>query len=359
MIFPVKGIIMAFGWCSWITFALAFIQCTSAQLSPTFYQSTCPNVTNIVGQVIQQALQNDSRIAASLLRLHFHDCFVNGCDGSVLLDDTANFTGEKTAGPNNNSLRGFDVVDNIKAALETACNATVSCADILAIAAEQSVVLSGGPSWSIQLGRRDSTTANATLPNTAIPAPTDNLSFIITKFQNVGLSLTDVVALSGAHTIGRARCTVFISRLYNFNGTGNPDPTLNSSYLSTLQSTCPQNGNGSVLTPLDPGTQDTFDNNYYINLQNERGLFQSDQELLNTTGASTISIVNDYTGSQAHFFSNFSNSMINMGNISPLTGTSGEIRLNCRKINSGATESLSQSVSNLLNIIKQYQSVSQ
>lgn len=345
-----------------VSIVFAFLQCTSAQLSPTFYQTTCPNVTTIVGQVIQQALQNDSRIAASLLRMHFHDCFVNGCDGSVLLDDTANFTGEKTAGPNNNSLRGFDVVDNIKSAVESACNGIVSCADILAIAAEQSVILSGGPSWSVQLGRRDSTTANATLPNTALPAPTDNLSVITTKFQAVGLSVTDVVALSGGHTIGRARCTVFISRLYNFSGTGNPDPTLNSSYLSTLQSTCPQNGNGSTITPLDPGTQDTFDNNYFVNLQNQMGLLQSDQELLSTSGASTISIVNDYTSSQTHFFSNFSNSMINMGNISPLTGTSGEIRLNCRKVNSNqnrASESLSQSVSNLLNVIEQYQSVSQ
>jgi peroxidase len=61
------------------------------------------------------------------------------------------------------------------------------------------MVQSGGPSWSVQLGRRDSTTANATLPNTVIPAPTDNLSLIITKFQDVGLSVTDVVALSGIY----------------------------------------------------------------------------------------------------------------------------------------------------------------
>lgn len=312
---------------------LAFIGCANGQLSPTFYQSTCPNVTSIVGQVIQQALQTDTRIAASLLRLHFHDCFVNGCDGSVLLNDTANFTGEQTAGPNLNSIRGFGVVDDIKTAVENACNATVSCADILAIAAQQSVSLSGGPSWTPQLGRRDSTTANATLPNTALPGPTDSLSTIITKFQNVGLSVTDVVALSGGHTIGRARCTVFSGRLYNFSGTGSPDPTLNSSYLSTLQSTCPQNGSANTLTSLDPGTPDTFDNNYFANLQIEMGLLQSDQELLSTSGASTISTVNDYTSSQSDFFSNFSNSMINMGNISPLTGTSGEIRLNCGKIN--------------------------
>ena len=137
----------------------------------------------------------------------------------------------------------------------------------------------------------------------------------------------------GGHTIGRARCTAYVRRLYNFKGTGNPDPTLNSSYLSTLRSTCPHNGSGNTITPLDPGTQNTFDNNYFANLQNEMGLLQSDQELLSTSGAVLISIVNDYTSIQTDFFSNFSNSMVNMGNISPLTGTSGEIRLNCRKVN--------------------------
>eukprot|EP01018_Ginkgo_biloba_P005991 Gb_04820 [translate_table: standard] len=313
---------------------IVLIGCTTnAQLTSNFYQNTCPNVISIVNQTIQQALQSDSRIAASLLRLHFHDCFVNGCDGSVLLNDTTNFTGEQTAAPNINSLRGFGVVDNIKSAVESACNGTVSCADLLAIAAAQSVMLSGGPSWTVLLGRRDSTTANLTTANSAIPAPTDNLTTIINKFSNVGLSVTDVVALSGAHTFGRARCTVFSARLYNFSGTGNPDPTLNSTYLSTLQTTCPQNGNGNTTTPLDPTTQDTFDSNYFTNLQSNMGLLQSDQELFSTSGASTISIVNDYAGSQTDFFTNFSNSMINMGNISPLTGTSGEIRLNCGKVN--------------------------
>nr|ABK22032.1 unknown [Picea sitchensis] len=309
---------------------LAFVVCSSAQLSPTFYQNTCPNVSSIVGQVLQQALQKDSRMAASLIHLFFHDCFVNGCDGSVLLSNSANFTGEQT---NTSSLRGFGVVDDMKAAVENECSATVSCADILAIAAERSVSMSGGPSWNVQLGRRDSTTANATLVKTAFASPTDSLSTIITKFQKLGFSVTDVVALSGAHTIGRARCQTFSSRLYNFSGTAKPDPTLNSCYLSTLQSACPQNGNMSSITSFDPGTPNTFDNNYFINLQNNMGLLQSDQELLSTTGASTIFTVNEFSNSQANFFSNFSNSMIKMGNISPLTGTRGEIRLNCWKVN--------------------------
>lgn len=65
-----------------------------------------------------------------------------GCDGSVLLDDTSNFTGEKNATPNKDSLRGFEVVDEIKAAVEKACPShVVSCADILAIAARDSVAI--------------------------------------------------------------------------------------------------------------------------------------------------------------------------------------------------------------------------
>ena len=67
---------------------------------------------------------------------------LQGCDGSVLLDDTPSSRGEKTAIPNNNSLRAFEVVDEIKAAVNKACqdDRVVSCADILAVAARDSVV---------------------------------------------------------------------------------------------------------------------------------------------------------------------------------------------------------------------------
>ena len=66
---------------------------------------------------------------------------MQGCDASILLDDTATFTGEKNAVPNRNSARGFEVIDTIKTSVEAACNATVSCADILALAARDGVVL--------------------------------------------------------------------------------------------------------------------------------------------------------------------------------------------------------------------------
>ncbi|KAL2480511.1 Peroxidase 53 [Abeliophyllum distichum] len=306
---------------------------SEAQLNSTFYSSTCPNVSNIVQGVIQQALQSDPRIGASLIRLHFHDCFVQGCDASILLDNNGTILSEKDAAPNTNSTRGFDVVDNIKTAVENSCPGVVSCADILAISAEASVTLAGGPSWNVLLGRRDSRTANQAGANSSIPAPFESLSNITAKFSAVGLNTTDLVALSGAHTFGRAQCRLFSNRLYNFSGTGNPDPTLNTTYLGNLRQICPQNGSGFAVANLDPTTFDTFDNNYFSNLQNNQGLLQSDQELLSTSGAPTISIVNLFSSNQSAFFASFVQSMINMGNISPLTGSNGEIRSNCRNVN--------------------------
>ncbi|GFY95749.1 D-mannose binding lectin protein with Apple-like carbohydrate-binding domain-containing protein [Actinidia rufa] len=122
-----------------------------------------------------------------------------GCDASVLLDDTENFIGEKTARANINSIRGFSIIDTIKSQVETLCPGVVSCADILAVAARDSVVTLGGPSWTVQLGRRDSTIANLSAANRDLPTPVMNLSALTTLFSNKGFSAKEMVALTGAH----------------------------------------------------------------------------------------------------------------------------------------------------------------
>ncbi|KAF9611107.1 hypothetical protein IFM89_027000 [Coptis chinensis] len=256
-----------------------------------------------------------------------------GCEGSLLLDNSSSIWTEKDAGLNVASVRGFLVVDNIKTAAENACPGVVSCADILAIAAEASVSLAGGRSWNVLLGRRDSRTANFVGANRFLPSAFEGLTNITVKFAALNLSVTDLVALSGADTFGRAQCFTFINRLYNFNGTGNPDPTLNSSYLPTLRQICPQNGNGSVVTNLDLTTPDMFDSNYFTNLLSNQGLLQSDQELFSTNGSPTVPIVSNFNSNQSAFFASFAQSMVNMGNISPLTGSNGEIRSDCKRVN--------------------------
>ncbi|XP_024025306.1 peroxidase A2, partial [Morus notabilis] len=305
------------------------------RLSATFYATTCPRVTAIVRRVVRRfQYRTDPRITASLARLHFHDCFVNGCDGSILLDNADKIESEKEALPNNNSVRGFDVIDEIKTEVERACPATVSCADILAMAAAESVCLSGGPSWRVRVGRRDSRIANRSGANTAIPVGFDTLDVLKSKFSAVGLDPTiDLVSLSGAHTFGRVQCGIIEHRLYNFSNTGAPDPTLNPTFLARLRRLCPRNGNGTTLANQDPITPDGFDNTYYSILRANKGLLTSDQALFSTPGADTIHIVNRFSASQFTFFKSFAKSMIKMGNISPLTGTYGEIRFNCRRVN--------------------------
>uniref|UniRef100_M8BVA4 Peroxidase n=1 Tax=Aegilops tauschii TaxID=37682 RepID=M8BVA4_AEGTA len=306
----------------------------AAQLDDKFYDGSRPRGHQVVRRVLREAHKADVRIYASLTRLHFHDCFVQGCDGSILLDNSTSIVSEKYAKPNNNSVRGFTVVDDVKAALEKACPGVVSCADILTIAAKVSVELSGGPRWRVQLGRRDGTTANLTAANSLLPSPRNNLTMLQRKFAAVGLDDTDLVALSGAHTFGRAQCQFVTDRLYNFSKTGMPDPTLDGSYRAQLAGSCPRrHGNRSALNDLDTTTPDAFDKNYFTNLQGNRGFLQSDQELLAVPGATTAAIVGRFASDEKAFFRSFAAAMINMGNIKPLTGGQGEVRRNCRRVN--------------------------
>eukprot|EP01018_Ginkgo_biloba_P015191 Gb_14034 [translate_table: standard] len=308
-----------------MSFCILFF-CTAYgwQLSSTFYHKSCPQVLTTVRAAVRAAVAKEPRMGASLLRLHFHDCFVNGCDGSILLDDTSTFTGEKTAVPNNNSARGFEVVDDIKSRVEKVCSGVVSCADILAIAARDSVVQLGGPTWTVLLGRRDSRTASLSGANNNIPAPNSSLANLISKFQAQGLSTKDMVVLSGGHTIGQARCTSFRARIYN-------ESNIDTAYSNSLRTKCPRTGGDNNISPLDFMTPTRFDNNYYVNLKARKGLLHSDQQLFN--GGSTDSQVTKYSNHPNRFEKDFTAAMVKMGNIKPLIGRNGEIRKSCRKRN--------------------------
>ncbi|KAJ0985823.1 hypothetical protein J5N97_004179 [Dioscorea zingiberensis] len=307
--------------------SMAVARPASAQLSVSFYAKTCPSVFTTVRAAVRSAINREARMGASIIRLFFHDCFVNGCDGGILLDDTGSFVGEKTAGPNANSARGFGVIDNIKTQVDKACGGTVvSCADILAIAARDSVVELGGPTYSIPVGRRDARTASKDSANSDLPGPSEDLDSITKKFSNKGFTLREMVALSGAHTVGFARCQLFRQRLYNET---NIDATLATSLKANCAATAGStDGN---LAALDSQSPNRFGNNYYQGLMNNKGLLHSDQVLFN--GGSADSIVKTYSNDMSAFNTDFGNAMVKMGNLSPLTGTAGEVRLDCKKVN--------------------------
>ena len=185
----------------------------------------------------------------------------------------------------------------------------------------------GGPSWTVPLGRRDSTSASAAATSD-LPGPGSSLAQLQAAFAKKNLNTADMVALSGAHTIGQARCQSFRTRIYG------GDTNINAAFATSLQANCPQSttSGSNNLAPLDTTTPNRFDNAYYTNLLSQKGLLHSDQVLFNN--GTTDNTVRNFASSAAAFTSAFATAMVKMGNISPLTGTQGQIRLSCSKVNS-------------------------
>uniref|UniRef100_A0ACD5WRL6 Uncharacterized protein n=1 Tax=Avena sativa TaxID=4498 RepID=A0ACD5WRL6_AVESA len=302
-----------------------------AQLQVGYYDTLCPAAEIIVQEEVSKAVSGSPGTAAGLLRLHFHDCFVRGCDGSVLLASTAGNQAERDAQPNK-SLRGFEVIDSAKTRLEQACYGVVSCADILAFAARDALALVGGSQYQVPAGRRDGNVSLAGDTNGNLPPPTANVNQLNQIFGSKGLDQRDMVALSGAHTVGSAQCSSFDSRLYAYGPNKGQDPSMDPAYLATLTTQCPQAGGApATLVAMDPVTPNSFDTNYYANIVANRGLLASDQALL--ADNTTLQQVTGYTTSPDTFQADFAAAMVKMGAIGVLTGASGSIRTDCKVAN--------------------------
>ncbi|KAL2921624.1 Peroxidase 5 [Bienertia sinuspersici] len=303
-----------------------------AELQRGFYMRSCPMAEYIIKDEVRQAFFSDWGYAAGLVRLHFHDCFVRGCDASVLIDSTPGNTAEKDAAANNPSLRGFDVIDNAKARLENMCPGVVSCADILAFAARDSVEMTRGLGYDVPAGRRDGSISRDSEATMNLPPPFADVELLTKIFGSKGLTQEEMVILSGAHTIGRAHCTSFSNRLYSFNTTTVQDPTIHPAYAAQLQRQCPSGKAGAnIVVPMDPISPAVSDTAYYRNILNNRGLFTSDQTLISV--ASTADLVNQYARDPRLWGRKFADAMVAMGQVGVLTGDQGEIRGNCRVVN--------------------------
>ncbi|KAJ6377845.1 hypothetical protein OIU78_028133 [Salix suchowensis] len=117
-----------------LVFAFLLVELTNAGgLQLGFYQRTCPDAELIVHQALYRYISRDRTLAASLLRMHFHDCFIRV----------------------------------------------------------------GGPHWDVPTGRRDGrvSIANEALFN--LPPPFANITVLKQQFAGVGLSVKDLAVLSG------------------------------------------------------------------------------------------------------------------------------------------------------------------
>ncbi|CAL0316045.1 unnamed protein product [Lupinus luteus] len=206
-------------------------------LSWRFYDRSCPKIESIIRTELKKIFDKDIGQAAGLLRLHFHDCFVQ----EVTLDN--------------------------------------------------------------------------------LPSPSSNTTTILNSLATKNLNPTDVVALSGGHTIGISHCTSFTHRLYP-----SQDPVMDKTFGKNLKLTCPTSSTDNT-TVLDIRSPNKFDNKYYLDLMNRQGLFTSDQGLY--SDKRTKDIVTSFALNQSLFFEKFVNAMLKMGQLNVLTGTQGEIRANC------------------------------
>ncbi|KAJ3698722.1 hypothetical protein LUZ61_002427 [Rhynchospora tenuis] len=303
--------------------ALIILFGNSSALKQNYYAKTCPNLESIVRGAVQRKMSQSPIAAPATLRLFFHDCFVRGCDASLMIiykngDD-------EWFHPDDISLKpsGFDTVMQAKAAVDSdpRCTNKVSCSDILALAARDAVVLTGGPSWPVELGRYDAKITSR--KRVFLPHPDYSFNVLTKMFSRFNLSMTDFIALSGGHTIGAASCKFFSNRLYPTT-----DLNMEQNFVNKLKGSCPTNFNSSAFTFLDATTPQKFDNAYYKNLQQGKGLLASDTLLF--TNPRSRKTINWFASNESAFFKAFANAMTKLGSVGVKTAKDGEIRKDCR-----------------------------
>ena len=255
---------------------------------------------------------------------------MQGCDASVLLDPTqANPQPEKLGRPNNPCLRGYEVIDAAKSAVEKACPGTVSCAHIVAFAGRDAAYLLSNSKVSFHMpaGRLDGRKSLASETGVFLPGPSSNLSSLVSAFAGKVLSAEDMVVLSGAHSIGRSHCTSFVQARLS------APSDIAASLATLLRKQCPANPTTSndPTVSQDVVSSDVLDNQYYKNVLAHNVLFTSDAALL--SASNTARMVHANARFAGSWEKKFAKAMVKMAAIGVKTGRDGEIRKNCRLVN--------------------------
>ncbi|KAL2649416.1 hypothetical protein R1flu_017544 [Riccia fluitans] len=303
---------------------------TQAQLSANYYDVTCPNLRGMVATafLFQMNLIRVITAPASLLRVAFHDCAVDGCQGSILLNSQPGVTDEKLS-KRNLGIQNLDVIHSIKSTIEARCPGVVSCADLIVLVAHEAIKYSAGPTLPLVFGRKDArfaSTGNADVQLLPADATVDQ---VLNAFGQMGIDTAGTVALLGSHTLGVAHCANIVNRLYPA-----PDMTLsqpmNLFRLNNLKLQCPPNFN-SFTTIANDLTNTIFDGTYYRSALAGRGLLTIDDRLANDPR--TKPFMQNFGMNTPAFRQSFKDAFLKMTSFKVLTGSQGEVRRDCRFVN--------------------------
>ncbi|RLN40780.1 peroxidase 44-like [Panicum miliaceum] len=290
----------------------------SAQLDREFYKTSCPDAEKVIFDIVQKRFKADAGTAAGLLRLVFHDCFANGCDASILIDPLSNQASEKEAGPNV-SVRGYDVIEEIKTELEKKCPGVVSCADIVTTSARDAVRLTGGPAYEVPMGRRDSLTSNREDADN-LPGPDIAVPKLVDEFSKQGFTLEEmVVMLAGGHSIGICRC-FFIEA---------DAAPIDPDFRKNITSACDGKDSGNV--PMDFLSPNTFDSSYF-GLALAKKMPLTIDRLLGMD-SKTEPVLKAMEAKPTDFVPLFAKAMEKLSVLKVITGKDGEIRKTCSEFN--------------------------
>lgn len=134
--------------------------------------------------------------------------------------------------------------------------------------------------------------------------------------------------------MGKARCLSFKQRIYDdFKHSREHHDKYKryTTFRRMLRSICPEFGKDHKLAPLDHLTPAKFDNHYFLNILEGKGLLGSDTVLVTQDHEGEIlKLVWAFASDEELFFASFAKSIVKMGNINVLTGDQGQIRRNCR-----------------------------
>jgi peroxidase len=275
--------------------------------------------------------------------LYFND--VQGCDGSVLLDKSYENPHPEKEAPVNIGLTAFDLLEEIKAAVEDRCPGVVSCSDILIYAGRDaaSILSNGNVHFEVPAGRLDSVVSNAEEAMAELPDSVDDVEKLIKTFAKKNFTVEELVILTGAHSIGQTHCSSFTDRL------SEPSSQIAPAYRNLLNYKCSQGNNPEVdnnvrdedhdvVAKFMPGFSsrvrripDFLDNTFYHNNLAKIVTFHSDWTLLMHEEARGH--VHEYADNGTLWDEDFADSLLKLSKLPMPLGSKGEIRKKCSIVN--------------------------